>query len=209
MVRVLTQQGRRSVTAVFPVIRFANVLENLIVLVAKPRGCTEGGRELFAKEFLYRQNKFLICRDGPGIVLGVTEIGFRSGRAVRSEIEDPAKSHYWTLQAGVMGLHALAAGVHLFRWRFATRLASNCWSMRPVRLALSLRFRACSQSHIRRRNFLFTQYRTDWVGRLFGWRLRVPLPFLQQFAALIAGVAAPDGGGCGQPPVVVTVRNVC
>lgn len=62
---------------------------------------------MFAEEFLYRQNEFLIVGTLLGLLLAATEIGFRRGRAVRSEIEDSAKSHYWTLQAGVMGLLAL------------------------------------------------------------------------------------------------------
>ena len=60
-----------------------------------------------AEEFLYRQNEFLIVGTLLALLLIATEIGFRRGRAVQSGIEDPAKSHYWTLQAGVMGLLAL------------------------------------------------------------------------------------------------------
>ncbi len=41
------------------------------------------------------------------LLLIATEIGFRRGRAARPAIEDPAKSHYWSLPAGVMGLLAL------------------------------------------------------------------------------------------------------
>jgi hypothetical protein len=59
------------------------------------------------EEFLYRQNEFLIVGTLLALLLIATEIGFRRGRSVRSAIEDSAKSHYWTLQAGVMGLLAL------------------------------------------------------------------------------------------------------
>jgi hypothetical protein len=62
---------------------------------------------LLADEFLYRQNEFLIVGLLLALLMTATEIGFRRGRAVRSAVEDPAKSHYWTLQAGVMGLLAL------------------------------------------------------------------------------------------------------
>jgi hypothetical protein len=62
---------------------------------------------LLSEEFLYRQNEFLIVGTLFGLLLSATEIGFRRGRAVRSKIEDSARSYYWTLQAGVMGLLAL------------------------------------------------------------------------------------------------------
>ncbi len=60
-----------------------------------------------AEDFLYRQNEFLIVGLLLALLLIATEIGFRRGRSVRSAIEDSAKSHYGTLQAGVMGLLAL------------------------------------------------------------------------------------------------------
>jgi len=60
-----------------------------------------------AEEFLYRQNEFLIVGALLALLLIATEVGFRGGRSVRSAIEESAKSHYWTLQAGVMGLLAL------------------------------------------------------------------------------------------------------
>jgi hypothetical protein len=62
---------------------------------------------LLTEEFLYRQNEFLLVGTLVGLLLSATEIGFRRGRAARAELEDSAKSHYWTLQAGVMGLLAL------------------------------------------------------------------------------------------------------
>ena len=60
-----------------------------------------------AEDFLYRQNEFLIVGLLLALLLIATEIGFRRGRSVRSAIEESARSHYWTLQAGVMGLLAL------------------------------------------------------------------------------------------------------
>jgi hypothetical protein len=74
---------------------------------ALPRGASKENWKLLAEEFLYRRNEFLIVGTLLGLLLSATEIGFRRGRAVRSKVEDPAKSHYWTLQAGVMGLLAL------------------------------------------------------------------------------------------------------
>jgi hypothetical protein len=63
--------------------------------------------KLLAQDFLYGQNEFLIIGTLLGLQLSATEIGFLRGRAVRSNIEDPAKSYYWSLQVGVMGLLAL------------------------------------------------------------------------------------------------------
>lgn len=60
-----------------------------------------------AEEFLYRQNEFLIIGTLLVVLLIATETGYRRGRAARVGIEDPAKSHYWTLQTGMMGLLAL------------------------------------------------------------------------------------------------------
>jgi len=62
---------------------------------------------LLAEGFLYRPNEFLIVGALLALLLIATEIGFRRGRSARPAIEDPAKSHYWSLQAGVMGLLAL------------------------------------------------------------------------------------------------------
>jgi hypothetical protein len=62
---------------------------------------------LLGEEFLYHQNEFVIIGTLLIVLLSATEIGFRRGVAVRSQIEDPVKSHYWTLLAGVMGLLAL------------------------------------------------------------------------------------------------------
>lgn len=62
---------------------------------------------LLAEEFLFRQNEYLIVSTLLGLLLGATEIGFRRGRAVQSKINESAKSDYWPLQAGVMGLLAL------------------------------------------------------------------------------------------------------
>jgi hypothetical protein len=62
---------------------------------------------LRAEEFLFRQNEFFVIGVLVGLLLIATEIGYRRGRAVQTKIEDLAKSHYWTLQAGVMGLLAL------------------------------------------------------------------------------------------------------
>ena len=70
-------------------------------------GASREDYQLLAEEFLYRQNEFLVVGTLLGLLLSATELGFRRGRAVRSKIEDSAKSHYWTLQAGVMGLLAL------------------------------------------------------------------------------------------------------
>ena len=56
---------------------------------------------------MYQQNEFLIIGMLLGLLLGATEIGFRRGCAVRCQIENSAKSHYWSLQAGAMGLLAL------------------------------------------------------------------------------------------------------
>jgi hypothetical protein len=63
--------------------------------------------ELLAEEFLYRQNEYLIVGTLVALLLGAAEVGFRGGVAARSRIEEPVKSHYWTLEAGVMGLLAL------------------------------------------------------------------------------------------------------
>lgn len=62
---------------------------------------------LLPEEFLYRQNEFLVIAMLLALLLIATEIGFRHGQSVRTDIEDSAKSHHWTLQAGVMGLLAL------------------------------------------------------------------------------------------------------
>ncbi|MGO9603176.1 MAG: hypothetical protein ACLQAT_07195 [Candidatus Binataceae bacterium] len=59
------------------------------------------------EEFLFRQNEFLIVSMLLLLLIGGTEIGFRRGRAVQTEIKESAKSDYWTLQTGVMGLLAL------------------------------------------------------------------------------------------------------
>jgi hypothetical protein len=63
--------------------------------------------QLLSEELLYRQNEFLIIGTLLGLLLGATQIGFRRGQALQSTIQESAKSHYWTVQAGVMGLLAL------------------------------------------------------------------------------------------------------
>ncbi len=62
---------------------------------------------LLSEEFLYRQNEFLIIAMLLVLLLIAAEIGFRRGRAIRNKIEESARSHYWTLQGGAMGLLAL------------------------------------------------------------------------------------------------------
>jgi hypothetical protein len=81
---------------------------------------------LLSEECLYRQNEFLTVGTLLGLLLGATEIGFRRGRAVRCRIEDSAKSHYWTLQAGVMGLLALLLAFTFSMAVYAMRYADNC-----------------------------------------------------------------------------------
>lgn len=62
---------------------------------------------MLTEEFLFRQKEFLIIATLLVLLLSATEIGFRWGRAVRAKVEESAKSHYWTLEAGTMGLLAL------------------------------------------------------------------------------------------------------
>jgi hypothetical protein len=75
------------------------------------------------EEFLYRQKEVLIVATLLGLLLGTAEIGFRWGRAIRLKVEEPAKSQYWTLQTGTMGLLALllAFTFSMSVMRFETR----------------------------------------------------------------------------------------
>jgi hypothetical protein len=57
--------------------------------------------------FLYGQSESLVIGVLVALLFIATEIGFRRGRAVRSRLEESAKSHHSTLQTGLMGLLAL------------------------------------------------------------------------------------------------------
>jgi hypothetical protein len=74
-------------------------------------------------EFLYRQNEFLIILAVFILLLVLTEIGFRRGRAIAADLTDASKSQLATLQAAVMGLLALllAFSFAMAESRFAVR----------------------------------------------------------------------------------------
>jgi hypothetical protein len=74
-------------------------------------------------EFPYQQNKILVVAVLFGLLLVATEAGFRRGRVIPSEIEDPAKSELTTLQSAMVGLLALllAFSFAMAESRFETR----------------------------------------------------------------------------------------
>jgi len=74
-------------------------------------------------DFLYQQNEFLIDLAVFILLLLVTEIGFRRGRAITADLAEASKSQLTTIQAAVMGLLALllAFSFAMAESRFAIR----------------------------------------------------------------------------------------
>ena len=74
-------------------------------------------------EFLYQRSELLVVAVLLGLLLVVTEVGFRRGRVIRASLEDSAKSELTTLQGAMIGLLALllAFSFAMAESRFDTR----------------------------------------------------------------------------------------
>jgi hypothetical protein len=78
---------------------------------------------LYSEGLLYRQSELLLVTVLLGVLLLVTELGFRRGRAARTGMDERSKAYNSNLQTGAMGLLALllAFAFSMSATRYETR----------------------------------------------------------------------------------------